>query len=116
MTLITNQKKNKADKKLTGMKKTPPQKLKETAGGVFMLRLVSVEPGLESVKSYLDQQGYEVSDMDTCNRAVEAVVYSGQSLQSGAKRQCSAAQNTVLVNAAGLTPEEVAIELENKLN
>jgi hypothetical protein len=116
MILIINQKKSKKNKKLTGMKKTPSQKLKETAGGVFMLRLVSVEPGLETVKNYLDQQGYEVSDMDTCTRAVEAVVYSGQSLQTGAKKVCPAAESTVLVNAAGLTPEEVAAQLENKLN
>lgn len=81
-----------------------------------MLRLVSVEPGLENVKSYLDQRGYEVADTDTCVRAVEAVIYSGQLLQSEANRLCPAAKNTVLVNAVGLTPEEVVTQLENKLN
>jgi hypothetical protein len=45
---------------------------------------------------------------------VEAVVYSGAPLTGSNARQGSA-ENTVLVNAAGLTPEEVAGQLDNKL-
>jgi len=80
-----------------------------------MARLISVEPGLETIKQHLSNRGYEVVDAETWVRPVEAVIYSGQSLTADSGRQ-PAAQNTVLVNAAGLTPEEVAAQLENRLN
>lgn len=79
-----------------------------------MLRLVSVEPGLTEVKTYLHECGYEVIDMDGCVRPVEAVVYNG--LVSAAKTDAyPAAANTVLINACGLTPEEVERQLDGRL-
>jgi len=80
-----------------------------------MTRLVSVDPGLEEVKNYLLDNGFEITDMDKCIRSVEAVVYSGQSLTENNSADCPSALNTVLVNAAGLTPEQVKAQLENRL-
>ena len=80
-----------------------------------MARLVAVDPDLAPVKEHLSSQGYQIVDSAAWGRPVEAVVYSGAALaDSGTVRQ-AAAENTVLVNAAGLTPEEVASQLENKL-
>lgn len=79
-----------------------------------MLRLITVDPGLTEVKTYLHERGYEVTDMDQCVRPVEAVVYSGTAL-SNCLDSYPAADNTVLVNAAGLTPEEVELQLQKRL-
>jgi hypothetical protein len=79
-----------------------------------MARLVAVDPGLDPVKEHLSSQGYQVVDPGVWVRPVEAVVYSGAPLTGNQTRR-GAAENTALVNAAGLTPEEVALQLENKL-
>ncbi len=80
-----------------------------------MLRLVSVASGLDNVKAHLSSQGYEVVDQESWQRPVEAVVYSGAPLPAGSGTWVPTADNTVLVNASGLTPEEVARELETRL-
>jgi hypothetical protein len=79
-----------------------------------MARLIAVDPNLQPVKEHLSSQGYQIVDSCSCVRPVEAVVYSGAPLTGSNARQGSA-ENTVLVNAAGLTPEEVAGQLDNKL-
>lgn len=80
------------------------------------MRLISVEPGLKQVKDHLDGQGYEIVDAATWVRPVEAVVYSGEPLPDDPARRASGAAGTALVNAAGLSPEEVAAALDNKLD
>ncbi|EGO64188.1 YkuS family protein [Acetonema longum] len=77
------------------------------------MRLISVETGLNEVKAHLKNCGYEVVDMGQCFRPVEATVYTGE--RSGATYSARSAENTVLVNAAGLTPEQVATELADKI-
>jgi len=79
-----------------------------------MLRLITVDPGLKEIKLYLNERGYEVTDMDQCMRSVEAVVYSGQ-LLTNSLANYPMADNTVLVNAAGLTPQEVEMQLLDRL-
>lgn len=81
-----------------------------------MLRLVSVDPELNDVKSHLNTCGYEVVNMNECIRSVEAVIYHGQPLLNNAAANNMTAENTVLINAAGLTPEEVVAQLENRLS
>jgi hypothetical protein len=80
-----------------------------------MARLVAVDPNLVPVKEHLSSQGYQIVDSDAWVRPVEALVYSGAPLAGGGGVHQAAAENTVLVNAAGLSPEEVAAQLENKL-
>ena len=79
-----------------------------------MSRLVSIAPELGKVKTYLNQIGYEVLDMEECIRPVEAIIYSGEVSQTPPATDPKA-KNTILVNASGLAPEEVGIELENRL-
>jgi hypothetical protein len=80
-----------------------------------MSRRISVEPGLAAVKAHLHQCGYEIVDMAECVRPVEAVVYAGPPL-TDAPTAIPAAENTVLVNACGLSPAEVAAQLDTKLS
>jgi Uncharacterised protein family (UPF0180). len=79
-----------------------------------MTRLISVDADLEPVKEFLVAQGYQIVDFGAEGRPVDAVVFSGTPLSVKAARQVIT-ENTALVNAAGLTPEEVTLELENKL-
>lgn len=78
-----------------------------------MLRLVSVETGLDDVKAHLHTCGYEVVDMAECVRPVQAVVYSGQPIGNAATAK--PAENTVIINAAGMSAEEVAAALSDRL-
>lgn len=84
-------------------------------GVFFMARLVAVDSNLAPVKEHLSSQGYQIVDSEAWVRPVEAVVYSGAPLAGGSASRRAAAENTVLINAAGLTPEEVASQLDNRL-
>lgn len=77
-----------------------------------MLRTVSVETGLNEIKEYLTACGYEVVDMADCIRPVEAVIYTGAQLtrQPAVHRL---AENTVMINAAGLTAQQIGQALNN---
>ena len=80
-----------------------------------MLRIISVETQLEDIKAYLNTCGYQVVDMTECIHPVEAVVYCGEEIvnnQGSIAGRC--AENTVMVNAAGLTGEQVVARLEEK--
>ena len=81
-----------------------------------MLRIISVETQLEDIKAHLNTCGYQVVDMAECVHPVEAVVYCGEEIAnsegSSIIRRC--AESTVMVNAAGLTGEQVVARLEAK--
>lgn len=77
------------------------------------MRLVSIETGLDDIKAHLDTCGYEVVDMANCIRPVEAVIFRGSAdMNTTAMRS---GESTVLVNAAGKTPEQVAVMLGDQL-
>lgn len=77
------------------------------------MRLVSVETGLDDIKAHLGTCGYEVVDMANCIRPVEAVIFSGSADASIAAMRPG--ESTVLVNAAGKTPEQVVGMLGDQL-
>ena len=79
------------------------------------MRRISVQANMSEVKGYLAGLGYEVLDMENCFRPVEAVVYNGQVMETRGSASMKA-KNTVLVNAAGLTPQEVHTQLDNRLS
>lgn len=76
---------------------------------------IAVEPALTNVKSYLVQQGYAVESMSEHShkdlRGYDAVVVSGinQNLLGMQDTQTKA----VVINADGLSPEEVAERLKD---
>ena len=76
-----------------------------------MLGLVSVETGLDKIKAHLQSTGYSVIDMAEAGPAVEAVIYSGGERVPGCNLKSTSDLFTVMVNATGLTPEQVAEEL-----
>ena len=77
------------------------------------MRLVSIETGLDEFKAHLGACGYEVIDMADCIRPVEAVIFRGSA--DVTTEWIRPADNTVLVNAFGKTPEEVAGLLGERL-
>jgi hypothetical protein len=83
-----------------------------------MLGLISVETGLDEIKAHLQTSGYTVVDMSEAGRAVEAVIFTGQPCGSNQvnSNSCSCQElYTVLINATGLTPVEVAEQLAIRL-
>ena len=84
-----------------------------------MLRSISVETGLDDIKAHLHACGYEVVDMDACIRPVEAIVYTGATMQvqvnEVAKGAGRLAENTVMINAAGMTAEQVSAQIEERI-
>ncbi|MCX7779396.1 MAG: YkuS family protein [Negativicutes bacterium] len=84
---------------------------------LFIFGVISVETGLDEIKAHLEKAGYTVVDMSEAPGAVEAVIYTGP--ESGcAEPGISSCKElyTVMINAAGLTPEEVAAKLAFRLN
>ena len=77
-----------------------------------MLGLISVETGLDDIKEHLQSAGYTVVDMAEAGPAVEAVIYTGETcISSGSCPRSAADCYAVMVNAAGLTAQQVAEEL-----
>lgn len=77
------------------------------------MRLVSVETGLDEIKTHLNECGYQVVDMAEHVRPVEAVVYSG--LTANSCNRIKMARGTAVINAAGLSAQQVASYLDEKL-
>lgn len=80
-----------------------------------MPRIVSVEQGLEEIKAHLVSCGYDVVDMEGMGQAVEAVVYTGPQLSGSVTPVLRAPENTLLVNASGMSAEQVARHLVDRL-
>jgi hypothetical protein len=96
------------------MKQAPLHTLKKMQEVLFMLRTVSVETGLDDIKAHLNSCGYQVVDMAECMYPVEAVVYARQAFEEGKKSEKNAGC-TVLINAMGLSGEQVVQTIEEKL-
>ena len=71
---------------------------------------IAIEPALSNVKSYLTENGYDVVSMTSDLRGYDAIVVTGLS------KNLLGIQDTetkaVVINADGLTPQEIA----NRLN
>lgn len=81
-----------------------------------MLGLISVQTGLNEIKAHLQGSGYSVVDMEEAGQYVEAVVYTGDRCAGQPKQMGSSTELfTVMVNATGLTPEQVAAELSERM-
>jgi len=77
------------------------------------MRLVSVETGLDDIKMHLNACGYQVVDMAECIRPVEAVIYTGP--KTDGIYAAKAARGTAVINATGMSGEQVTSYLEEKL-
>lgn len=80
-----------------------------------MLKIISVETGLQEVKEHLNACGYEVVDMENCYRPVEAVVFTGEQKQNDACQTARMPKSTVVINAMGMDAPQVAAQIEAKL-
>jgi len=81
--------------------------------------VVLVEEGLDTVKAYLQEQGFSVVTPDSTQN-FDAVVYQNTGILSipeptrPAFKSSVKTQGTLLVCAAGRTPEEIATMLRQK--
>lgn len=81
-----------------------------------MLGLISVQTGLNEIKAHLQNSGYAVVDMAEAGSSVEAVIYTGEQCADPCKEMASSSElYTVMVNATGLTPEQVAEQLSVRM-
>lgn len=82
-----------------------------------MLGLISVQTGLNQIKEHLQNSGYAVVDMAEAGAGVEAVIYTGEQCAGSCKEMASSSELfTVMVNATGLTPEQVAEQLSVRMD
>jgi hypothetical protein len=81
-----------------------------------MLGLISVETGLNEIKAHLQNSGYAVVDMEEAGASVEAVIYTSEPCADVCREIASSSELfTVMVNASGLTPEQVAEQLSVRM-
>lgn len=78
-----------------------------------MSRIVSVESGLHDIKTHLTVCGYQVVDMAENVRPVEVVIYQG--LDERNENSGKTCKGTAVINAAGMTAEEVVAYLNEVL-
>lgn len=79
------------------------------------MKRVAVESNLSNVQDYLSQQGYQVDTLDASNMNMSgqnyaAVVISGQDQNLMGIQ--NVAQNSSVINAHGLTPQEIQNRIE----
>jgi uncharacterized protein related to proFAR isomerase len=76
-----------------------------------MERVIAVEDGLRPVKEILKRKGYHVVGLDA-GVSVAAAVVSGMDINMMDMQTMQI--DAPIINAAGMTPEEVLREVENK--
>lgn len=81
------------------------------------MKSVAVEKGLSSVKNYLQSQGYSVKEFDltknnnaTLLNSVDAVIVTG--INTNFTELDSTGTNAPIIEARGLSPEQVKKEIE----
>lgn len=80
---------------------------------------IAIEPTLSDVKEHLSDMGYNVVDIDVNKetgslRGFDAVVVNG--LSTNLLGMSNTRSKAPVINADGLTPEQVAQEIRNKLS
>ncbi|MGE5557818.1 MAG: YkuS family protein [Bacillota bacterium] len=84
-----------------------------------MKKKVAVESQLSNISEYLEDQGYEVmefqhnEEMDELLRDVDAVVVTG--MDEDYLGMHDIMTDAVVIEASGMTPEEIETELEERL-
>lgn len=77
---------------------------------------VAVEKNLTNIKEYLKNQGYQVSSLDTNTGnldSFDAIVLTGQDNDIMGIEDTQT--DAVIIEAAGMTPQEVYYEIENSI-
>lgn len=84
------------------------------------MKNIAIEKGLSSVKNYLQSQGYSVREFDLSKgnttkilNSVDAVVVTGDVTDFTALN--SVAANAPIIEATGLSPEQVREEIEERV-
>ncbi|WP_129596511.1 YkuS family protein [Anaerophilus nitritogenes] len=81
------------------------------------MKKVAVEKSLKNIKSYLSIQGYEVRDLESSRKNLknfDAIIVSGQNSNILGMQDTNT--KTSVINVSGMTPEDVATQLNNTLS
>ncbi|WP_291568673.1 MULTISPECIES: YkuS family protein [unclassified Clostridium] len=83
------------------------------------MKKVAVQKGLNPVKSYLNQEGYTVREFDRNKKNTEsflnkfdAVIVTGE--EENMMGMQNASISAPIINADGMTPQQVKDQLENQ--
>lgn len=80
---------------------------------------IAIEPALSNVRDYLSDMGYNVVDIDVNKeagslRGFDAIVVNGVS--TNLMGMSNTRSKAPVINADGLTPEQIAQEIRSKLS
>ncbi|WP_168198255.1 YkuS family protein [Crassaminicella thermophila] len=81
------------------------------------MKKVAVEKSLENVKNYLNNKGFDVADLESATtnlKNFDAIVVSGQN--SNLLGMHDTSTKASVINAKGLTVEDIYEELNNRLS
>ncbi|MCT4607253.1 MAG: YkuS family protein [Marinisporobacter sp.] len=81
------------------------------------MRKIAVERSLKNVKNYLNTNGYEVTDLESSKASLknfDAIVVSGQNSNLLGMQDTNTRAS--VINAAGMTPEDVQNQITNRLS
>ena len=83
------------------------------------MKKVAVQKGLSPVKNYLENSGYSVKEFDSSNKTADnyldkfdAVVVTGESENIMGMEDTTTSAS--IINADGMTPEDIKNEIERK--
>ncbi|MCT4621279.1 MAG: YkuS family protein [Marinisporobacter sp.] len=81
------------------------------------MRKIAVERSLENVKNYLNTNGYEVTDLESAKsnlKGFDAIVVSGQNSNLLGMQDTNTRAS--VINATGMTPEDVQKQITNRFS
>jgi hypothetical protein len=80
---------------------------------------IAIEPALSNVKDYLTERGYNVENMNTDKHSAWSMRNYGAIIVTGLNTNLLGISDTetkaVIINADGLTPEEVAAQIDRRV-
>ena len=75
-----------------------------------MQRVIALEEGIQNLKPHLEQEGYQVINLDQNAKAVDAYIISG--MDENLTGDMTRIGDGFLINTRGRQPEEILSDLE----
>lgn len=75
-----------------------------------MQKIIALEDGVQNLKPWLEEEGYQVVDLDPNEKSADAYIISG--LDENLTGDMTRIGEGFLINARGRQPEEILYDLE----
>ncbi|MGE5606521.1 MAG: YkuS family protein [Bacteroidota bacterium] len=79
-----------------------------------MQRVVALEDGVQNLKPHLEEEGYQVIDLDQNTKSADAYIISG--MDENLTGDMTRIGEGFVINARGRQPEEILYDLEKHFN